>query len=611
LPFLLMCSLTVVWALYTRSHIETSIVAEGRPLTQIMKYSPEIGDIFKRHNRVVEKNIYLGLIPFSLACVGLFLKRVEGRRNILFFGAIFIVSLILSFGPNLGPYIHLYNILYDHLPFFNYPRVAGRMITITAVMMVILSGYGLKWLIERIQGGKGLSYMMHDTRYRIKTSGIMNLVSWILPFLIVIIILLDFLPFSPRGVSIPSKGNAVYEEVRKNLGDKKVLEIPLWPGDSAWSSIYQYYVTIYRYHMINGYDPGVSKKYVEDIFGKLYPLDFGELREEEYQFLKDLGVKYIVMHEEEFPRKVSPFPFSSSLNNMNRSPYVRFIKSDGLIYLFELNYDASQREIPQFSITSPIGGLYQSESLPRLIGSVIKDVDVSGGEAAYGKRGSGEGWLQYGPYRTYPTGEYIAMFRLKIGNKVSEREVAVIDISSRLSERVLNKKVINARDFQGRGYQDFILPFRLSSPQSLEFRVYFKGKADLWVDYVYILPSGEIDPRWSYRSEDLFHLPDRIEGPTRRYPKGDYIATFYLKTKDDNILKEEVLIEVLTESGVIERKILLSKDFKKSMEYFPVLLGYRLERESFINFKISSKDMTKIGLKGVEIKSVSNPQGSD
>jgi len=42
LPFLFMCSLTVAWALYTRSHLETSIAAEGRPITQIMKYSPEI-----------------------------------------------------------------------------------------------------------------------------------------------------------------------------------------------------------------------------------------------------------------------------------------------------------------------------------------------------------------------------------------------------------------------------------------------------------------------------------------------------------------------------------------------------------------------------------------
>jgi hypothetical protein len=493
------------------------------------------------------------------------------------------------------------------LPFFNYPRVAGRMITITTVMMVILSGYGLKWLIERIKGDKGSGeqdarYKMHDARCKI--SWIRNPASWII--LIFIGILIDFLPFSLRGISIPSKGNAVYEEVSKNLGDKKVLEIPLWPGDSAWSSVYQYYVTLYKYHMINGYDPGVSKRYVEKIFGRLYPLDFGEMRKEEHQFLKDLNVKYIVMHEEEFPRKVSPFPFSSSLNNMNRSPFIRFIKRDGLIYLFELNYDASQREIPHFSITSPIGGLYQAESLPRLIGSVVKDVDASGGEAAYGKRGSGEGWLQYGPYRTYPTGEYIAIFRLKIGDKVSEEEVAVIDISSRLSERVLNKKVINASDFQGRGYQDFILPFRLSSPQSLEFRVYYKGITDLVVDYTYILSSDEKDPRWSYRSEDLFHLPDRIEGPTRRYPKGDYIATFYIKTEDANIISNTIAIEVLTEGGVIERKTISGKISPKVNGYFPVSLRYGLDRDAFVDFKISSNDMTKAELKEIEIKRVNN-----
>lgn len=607
LPFLLMCSLTVVWALYTRSHIETSIAAEGRPLTQIMKYSPEISDIFKRHNRAVEKNIYFGLIPFSLACLGLFIKRMEGRRNILFFGSLFTVGLILSFGPNLGPYIYLYNILYDHLPFFNYPRVAGRMITITTVMMVVLSGYGLKWLIERVQGDKGSGeqdarYKMHDARYKI--SWIRNPASWII--LIFIGILIDFLPFGLRGISITSKGNAVYEEVRKNLGDKKVLEIPIWPGDSAWSSVYQYYVTLYRYHMINGYDPGVSKRYVEEIFGRLYPLDFGELRKEEHQFLKDLNVKYIVMHEEEFPRKVSPFPFRSSLDNMKRSPYVKFAKKDGPIYLFELNHDVRSGESPYFKITSPVGGVYQSETMPRLVGTIVKDEEASGGEAAFGKRGIGEGWLQYGPYRTYPTGKYIALFRLKIGDKVSEGEVAVIDISSRLSERVLNKKVINARDFQGRGYQDFILPFSVSSPQSLEFRVYYKGITDILVDYTYILSSDEKDPRWSYRSEDLFHLPDRIEGPTRRYQKGEYVATFYLKTEDANIISNTITIEVLMESGVIEKKTLSGKVSQKVSEYAPLSLRYRLDRDAFVDFKIISKDMTKVELKEIEIKRVNN-----
>ena len=613
LPFLLMCSLTVVWAMYTRSHLETSIAAEGRPITQIMKYSPEIGDILERHNRSVEKNIYLGLLPLVLACMSLFLRKVEGRRNILFFGAIFIVSLTLSFGPNLEPYIHLYNILYDHLPFFNYPRVAGRMITVSAVAMAVLSGYGLKWLTTSSPSPQ--SSPQRERKYKDNPSPLRAMArrgeGWVrgrhfYVGLIFIFTLLDFSPFSLRGISIPSKGNAVYEEISKNRGDKKVIEIPIWPGDSAWSSIYQYYVTLYRYHMINGYDPGVSKRYVEEIFNKLYPLDFGELREGEYNLLKDLRVKYIVMHEEEFPRKVSPFPFRSSLDNMKRSPYVKFINKDGLIYLFEVNDDVIQVKNPEFSISSPIGGLYQAETLPRLVGTVVKDVEASGGEAAFGKMGIGEGWLQYGPYRTYPTGEYKAVFRLKIGEKISEGSVAIIDISTQMSKGVLNRKVISTADFVGKGYKDFTLPFKLSSPQGVEFRVYYTGIADLWVDYTYILPSGEKDPRWSYKSEDLFHLPDRIEGPTRRYPIGDYIATFYIKT-ENIILKNITVIEVLTEGGVIEKAI-LSKVSTEVNKYSPVSLRYRLERESFIDFKVSSKDMTKIGLKGIEIKRVKKPQ---
>ena len=44
------------------------------------------------------------------------------------------------------------------------------------------------------------------------------------------------------------------------------MAIPLWPGDSAWSSLYQYYGSMYRIRMLNGYHPVIPSRYVEDIF---------------------------------------------------------------------------------------------------------------------------------------------------------------------------------------------------------------------------------------------------------------------------------------------------------------------------------------------------------
>jgi len=616
LPFLFMCLLTIIWALYTKGHIETSIAGEGRPLTQVMKYSPGIDSLFKRHNPDSAKNIYIGVLPFLLSLVGIFITKGRTRRDTSFFGTVFLVSMLLSFGPNLDPYIHLYTFLYDHLPFFNYPRVAGRMITITIVMAAILSGYSIKGLIERVQGLKWARYRMHDTghnppHFPLDKEGIkgglsvINLVSWILLSLVFIGVILDFLPLRKRGISIVSKGNTVYEEIKRGIGNKKVLEIPIWPGDSAWSSVYQYYVTLYRYRMINGYDPGVSKRYINEIFERLYPIDFGELGYNEYHFLKGLDVKYIVMHEEEFPRKVSPFPFRLSLQNMKRSPYVRFIKRDGPIYLFQVNDDVGYSKRRSFSIKSPVGGLYQSESMARLVGEVVKDRDASAGESVFGKKGAGEGWIQYGPYRTYPTGSYKAIFRMKTTHNPFRdkdiHDVAVIDVSTRMSDRVLAKRVITTEEFKGNGYQDFELPFSLSFPQTLEFRVYYKNIVDLWVDYVYILTSDEIDPRWSYSGDQLFNLPDRIEGPTRRYPAGNYMATFYIRSEGE-IMDEVAVIQVISDSGMIGERKIQGKDFPITGGYYPFSLRFKLTRDSFIDFRISSRDMTKIGLKGIEIK---------
>jgi hypothetical protein len=634
LPLSLIILLTIGWSFYLRSFFQESIAGEGRPLHQVMRYSPQVNDFFDRHNRDVAKNIYLGVVPLLLTGVGLFFGKKEWRRERVFFGGVFFVSLILSFGPNLEPYIPFYTILYNHLPFFNYPRVAGRIITITVVSMAILAGYGVKGLIER---GQDARYKRHDARPAIPISGIRNPASWII--LIFIGILLDFIPFSSRGISIVARENPIYEEVKKGLGDKKVLEIPIWPGDSAWSSVYQYYVTLYRYQMINGYSPAVTKKYVDQIFKPLSLLNFGELREKEYKLLRELEVKYIVMHEEEFPRKVSPFPFSVSLENMKKSPFVKFIKEERPLYLFELKgeEEIDYSKTPSFIPNTPIGGVYEAEVSPRSIGRLVQDIEASRKEAVSARAGEGEGFLVYGPYRIYPSGRYIATFRLKIDNNTATKrvvwssapiELAFIEVVAEEGRERLNSRILTTIDFKDIGYQDFILPFELSSPKAVEFRVYYKNMIDLWADYTYILTYGEKDPRRIFKAEELFHLPGRlikdgmaisgkavvafpgkapkgeslIDGPTRRYPDGEYIATFWLNTLDNKILKDIAVIRILGDGEIITERRLKGRDFPSVEEYFPFPLKFTITKPLFIDFRVIFEDVTTIGMERVEIE---------
>ena len=132
------------------------------------------------------------------------------------------------------------------------------------------------------------------------------------------------------GITALPDRSAVYDRLAREMTPSDVvLELPIWPGVTAWSSIYQYYVTRYRYRMVNGYSPATSREYVEKVFKPLYPMDFGEVREPQYEFMRRNGIRFVVMHEEAFPEKISPFPPSLTNARLARSPYLEFLTSDG------------------------------------------------------------------------------------------------------------------------------------------------------------------------------------------------------------------------------------------------------------------------------------------
>jgi hypothetical protein len=301
LAILLVMILCLAWLLSASSSSSPPSIGEReRTLVEVRLFSPRIGDIFKRDNSNCEKYIYLGIFPLLLAFFGFFsnlfgrgVKKEKWWTN-LFYGVILFTTFILSLGPSLDNIFPLHRLCYEYIPYFNFPRVPGRIIVLSFLSLSLLAGFG----VTRI--------------YRIEKK-----IKFLLLAILTLGILGEFYPFKARGISLTPKGkNRVYEIVKENIGDYKLLELPIWPGDTAWSTIYYYYNTKTRAKMINGYSSYVSKDYVKNIFWPLYNLNLGEMREEQHRLLKRLRVKYIIMHEEAFPPKVSPYPFSFSLNNL-------------------------------------------------------------------------------------------------------------------------------------------------------------------------------------------------------------------------------------------------------------------------------------------------------
>ncbi len=614
LPLLLLMLLSLVSVLLLRGErLATSVIASGREWAEIRLFSPGIGDILRRNNRTIEKYIYPGIVPLLLLFVGFFSGLTKEKTNYrklatkILYAIALLISLILALGPSLNHILPLYKLCHEYFPYYNFSRTPGRIMVLAFLSISILAGFGARY-IKELKCKVAIKYTVLSV--------------------LLLGILIDYHPMKPIGISLIPSSNNVYETVRDNIGEKRLLELPIWPGDSSWSAIYLYHATRTRARIINGYSSTTPRDYVQNIFFPLYNLDFGEMRESQYELLRSLNVKYIILHEDAFPYKVSPYSYNFSLRNLAGSRYLKFVMHDHPVWLFELLQEPGRDSPDSFHPSSILGVIYEVERLPRRSGTRVEDSEASGESAILGKADQdGEGHLFFGPYRTFPTGRYNVIFRLKVSDTSSKANVVKIDVTTEKGRTILREKILRGTDFTSPGrYQDFILPIDLNEPLRLEFRAYFYGNVSAWADYVHILFSDREDPEYCYEAEELFHI-GRIEqddlasggqalfaevgsepldylisGPYRRYPEGKYNALFYLRIKDA-VRSEVARVEV---SASHRKKIIASgtirgTDFGDNNTYSGFSLPFELHKPEILEFLVFFTGKTNLAIDKIEV----------
>jgi len=136
-----------------------------------------------------------------------------------------------------------------------------------------------------------------------------------------------------------------------------VLVLPIWPGDSAWSSIYEYQIMPWRIRMLNGYAPAVRDDYLERVYRVCESVTQGRLTAAQAAALREMGVTAVVL-QEEFPTVVSPFPVAATLQRLHQSPWLDFLARDGSAWSFAL------RETPHEANPLPPSGAGDATLLP-------------------------------------------------------------------------------------------------------------------------------------------------------------------------------------------------------------------------------------------------------
>ena len=183
------------------------------------------------------------------------------------------------------------------------------------------------------------------------------------------------------AICLLDKEQTAYRVVAEDALERGVLPravvLPLWPGDSHWASLYEYYVSLYRIRMLNGYHPVVKSDYMDEVFLKLESANKGLLTDDQVQYLKQMGIDYILFHENAFPEKVSPFSSGWTLKRLLEHPQLDWLTQADGIWAFRI-VPAEHRHSQEFTLTVPVlfpARSWEAESLVtnRMAVAVMED----------------------------------------------------------------------------------------------------------------------------------------------------------------------------------------------------------------------------------------------
>jgi len=303
-------------------------IESGRDWHELGIYSPHPDGLIRWLGTGHEQSIYISvLIPVLvlLAVVALLCgQRREKSRGRDWFALIGLITglsgiIVLALGTQ-GPFEGLgVRAARKLLPHYDMIRQPAKIYALVPPMLALLAGYSLCLLRTRVSSrflysaGLGLTLLvLLDYNHQIKPS----------------ICRLEF-----------KQGS--YEAIVRDAANRGVIcravAVPLWPGNDAWSSLYQHYGSLYRIRMANGYLPVVPQDYIEH-FAKRYEwINAGLLENEKLDELAARGIDYILLHENAFPDKVSAYSVGYTLHHLLTNPRLAFIHQSESVWAFRIN----------------------------------------------------------------------------------------------------------------------------------------------------------------------------------------------------------------------------------------------------------------------------------
>ncbi|MCF8034616.1 MAG: hypothetical protein K9K66_16305 [Desulfarculaceae bacterium] len=620
--------------------LDASIASGGRSLGEVKLFAPHLADLFRLVPAHSEQIVYLGLVLIILAGAGLLLlafgRRPGGAAPL--WAGLGVLAALLCLGPNL-PQMPLYAWLYEHLPFFNYPRVPGRMVLFAVLFLGLLGGWALGQL-GRVLGNR---------------RGVLTA----LAVLVALLVAWDFWPPSAPGLCLIPPPGPLAAGVKANAptgpaASQRVLGLPIWPGDSHQSSAYDLLITRTRAKMVNGYSPQVPQAYVDQVFWPLYPLDFGWVTPKARGVLERLQVGLVAFYEDEevYTRKVSPFPPELARRRLTASGLLKPVLQAGNVWLLKPTGLAGPAR-DALDQVSPVTSLWEGEWLRGNIGSLAEDPEASGwgllfGEAAelggpLGPRLSRTGgnlrvarpgtdrpgWLSRGPGRPFPPGAYVARFRLRRGagsGSPGRLEVCDAGTGRLLARAELGPEALPADN----RWHEVALPFRLEEVAPLDLRTWFSGSAALALDVVLVNFAGMERPQGFYPASRLWRQTGELvadqraptgfavqgradwhpplylmHGPQQTYPPGRYEARFSLAVEGSPPAGARLAsLVVATDQGRRPLGVKQVRGQGLTNEYREIVVPFELKRRCELGLRVRFEQGGSVRVAGASVRPI-------
>ncbi len=375
-PLVIFAILVILAALETNKGLEHADAGQpgGRPFTEVLIFTARPSALWSLSTEGAGREVYVGVV-LSLAVVACavgfvwqLLRERKRRYYRLTAGALVLLAIVgvmfLACCPRIQPGgERMWMLLRKVIPPFAMIRQPAKVFILLPTLLAVAFAMFLPPALAAIRRPRRLVFAF----------GVLTA-----------ILVIDYrVRIRPTICTLDAEQNAyraVAEDARAAGQDPRLMVVPLWPGNSHWSSLDIYYASLYRIRMVNGYRPSKRQPYVDKVYTPFECFNAGCFPDERLDELMEWGVPYLALHENAFPEKVSPFAVSHTLHAMLAHPRIKFMTQDGPVWAFKI-VDAPEgvhAPLPDWDYRFPTR-LWQGERCDSTNAVAEEAADTSGG----------------------------------------------------------------------------------------------------------------------------------------------------------------------------------------------------------------------------------------